>query len=387
MSLSPHDFFDILKDLSPEQRLLQDTTRQFVKDEFQPLIEDAFEEGYFPSHLPKRLGELGLLGPNLNGYGCPGLDSTSYGLIMKELERGDSGLRSFASVQGALVMYPIFTFGSEAQKEKWLPRLASGEAVGCFGLTEPNFGSNPAGMLTTATKKNKSWVLHGSKTWITSATTADVAVVWAKTNEGIRGFLVEKGTPGFSSSEIKKKLSLRASVTGSLFFQQCEIPEENLLPKSEGLKSALMCLNQARFGIAWGALGAGEDCLQEATSYSRERLMFDRPLSSFQMVQGKLAKIATDLSLGNLAAFQLARLKDQGTLHHAVVSMAKQNNVKISLEAARAARDILGANGISLEYRSMRHACNLESVYTYEGTNDIHTLIVGQQVTGEAAFQ
>jgi len=387
VTVNSYDFFDIYIDLTAEQRLVQETTRKFVKEEFQPLIEDAFERGVFPSHIPQRLGELGLLGSTIQGYGCAGLDAVSYGLIMKELERGDSGLRSFASVQGALVMYPLFTFGSDAQKEKWLPRLASGTAIGCFGLTEPNFGSNPAGMLTTATQKKNSWVLNGSKTWITSAPLADVAVVWAKTEEGIRGFLVEKGTPGFSAAEISRKLSLRASVTGSLFFDHCEVPLENLLPKTEGLKSALMCLNQARFGIAFGALGAGEDCLEEATNYASDRQMFDRPLSSFQLVQAKLAKMATDLSLGNLAAFQLARLKDKGQLHHAAVSMAKQNNVKVSLEAARTARDILGANGISLEYRSMRHACNLESVYTYEGTNDIHTLIVGQQVTGVAAFQ
>ncbi|MEI8025039.1 MAG: acyl-CoA dehydrogenase family protein [Pseudomonadota bacterium] len=387
MNVNSYDFLDIFKDLTSEQRLVQETARKFVKEEYQPLIEDAFERGVFPSHIPKRLGDLGLLGSTLTGYGCAGLDSVSYGLIMKELERGDSGLRSFASVQGALVMYPLFTFGSDAQKEKWLPQLARGSAIGCFGLTEPNFGSNPAGMITTATRKKNSWVLHGSKTWITSASVADVAVVWARTEDGIRGFLVEKGTPGFTTAEITRKLSLRASVTGSLFFDQCEVPLENILPKTEGLKSALMCLNQARFGIAWGALGAGEDCLEEATSYSRDRIMFDRPLSSFQLVQAKLAKMATDLSLGNLAAFQLARLKDNGSLHHAAVSMAKQNNVKISLETARTARDILGANGISLEYRSMRHACNLESVYTYEGTNDIHTLIVGQQVTGSAAFQ
>lgn len=383
-----HDFFRISDDLDDSQRLIQNTTRAFIRDEFMPLIEHAYEEGEFPRHIIKRVGELGLLGAQLEGYGCAGLDNLSYGLIMKELERGDSGIRSFASVQGALVMYPIHAFGSEAQKRNWLPRLASGDAVGCFGLTEPDFGSNPSGMKTTARKSGGDYILNGSKTWITNATIADVAVVWAQTEEGgIRGFLVEKGTPGFKATEIKNKLSLRASITGSLYFDECRIPESARLPETVGLKNALMCLNQARFGIAFGALGAAEDCLDEALGYAKNRIMFGKPIASFQLVQRKLAHMATQISLANLAAFQLARLKDRKTLHPSQISMAKQNNVAIALDCARTARDILGANGVSGEHRAMRHACNLESVFTYEGTNDIHILVVGGQLTGIQAFQ
>lgn len=384
-----HDFFCISETLDSSQKLVQETTRKFVTEEFMPLIREAYEVGQFPAGITKKLGDLGLLGSNLEGYGCAGLDTLSYGLIMKELERGDSGLRSFASVQGALVMYPIHTFGSEAQKQLWLPRLASGEAVGCFGLTEPDFGSNPAGMKTNARKVGDDWVLNGSKTWITNAPIADVAVVWARTGEGagsIRGFLVEKGTPGFSTAEIKNKLSLRASTTGTLYFDNCRLPQSAMLPESGGLKSALMCLSQARFGIAFGALGAAEDCLNEALGYAKTRIMFDKPIAGFQLVQAKLARMATQIAAGNLIAYQLAKLKEAGTLHPAQISMAKQNNVSIAMDAARTARDILGANGISLEYNCMRHACNLESVYTYEGTNDIHLLVVGQQLTGIAAF-
>ncbi|MFZ9520860.1 MAG: acyl-CoA dehydrogenase family protein, partial [Silvanigrellaceae bacterium] len=296
------------------------------------------------------------------------------------------GLSSFASVQGALVMYPIHAFGSEAQKQRWLPLLREGKAIGCFGLTEPDFGSNPSGMRTNAKKDGNDWILNGSKTWITNASIADVAVVWAKTDQGIRGFIVEKGTPGFEQRAIHGKLSLRASITGSLFFQDCRIPAENILPETVGLKNALMCLNQARYGIAFGALGAAEDSLQEALSYSKNRIMFDKPLASFQLIQRKLAIMATQITTGNLLARRLAELKSAGTIDPAQISMAKQNNVLLALEAARTARDILGANGISDEYRCMRHACNLESVYTYEGTNDIHLLIVGQNLTGIQAF-
>lgn len=386
MPVNPIDFLNLDTKLNNEQKLVVDMVRQFVDQTFRPHLRTAYENGTFPLEIIPKLGELGLLGAQLKGYGCSGLDSLSYGLIMKELERGDSGLRSFASVQGALVMYPIHSFGSEEQKQRWLPALRDGKAIGCFGLTEPDFGSNPAGMRTSAKKDGSHWILNGSKTWITNASIADVAVVWAKTDDGIRGFLVEKGTPGFDQRAIHGKLSLRASITGSLFFQDCRIPQENILPETVGLKNALMCLNQARYGIAFGALGAAEDCLQEALSYAKNRTMFDKPLAGFQLVQRKLAIMATQITTGNLLAHRLAELKTSGTLEPAQISMAKQNNVLLALDAARTARDVLGANGISDEYRCMRHACNLESVYTYEGTNDIHLLIVAQQLTGVQAF-
>jgi glutaryl-CoA dehydrogenase len=386
MSTNPIDFLSLESTLTSEQKMVADMVRRFVDQTFRPFLRDAYEKGSFPREIIPQLGELGLLGAQLKGYGCAGLDSLSYGLIMKELERGDSGLRSFASVQGALVMYPIHAFGSEEQKQKWLPQLQQGKAIGCFGLTEPDFGSNPSGMLTNARKDGSDWIINGSKTWITNASIADVAVVWAKTDQGIRGFLIEKGTPGFEQRAIHGKLSLRASVTGSLFFQDCRIPAENMLPETVGLKNALMCLNQARYGIAFGALGAAEDCLQEALDYSKNRIMFDKPLASFQLIQRKLALMATQITTGNLLAHRLSDLKAAGALQPAQISMAKQNNVLLALEAARTSRDILGANGVSDEYRSMRHACNLESVYTYEGTNDIHLLIVGQSLTGIQAF-
>lgn len=381
------DFFRISDSLNDEQKLIQSTARKFVQTEFMPHVQKAFEKGYFPKEIIGQLGELGMLGANLEGYGCAGLDNISYGLIMKELERGDSGLRSFASVLGSLVMYPIHAFGSEEQKKRWLPQLAAGKAVGCFGLTEADHGSDPGGMKTNAKKVGNSWVLNGSKTWITNASMADVAVVWAQTDNGIRGFLVEKNMPGFSQVEIKEKMSLRASVTGSLFFDNVKLPEDAMLPKTVGLKNALMCLTQARFGIAFGALGAGEDAFSEALEYSKQRIMFNKPIAGFQLVQRKLAIMATQLAAGNLMAMQLGQLKESGKMHHAQVSMAKQNNVLVALECARTSRDILGANGISLEYRSMRHMCNLESVYTYEGTNDIHLLVVGEQLTGIPAYK
>jgi glutaryl-CoA dehydrogenase len=386
MTINPHDFLNLEATLTEEQKMVAAMVRQFVDQTYRPYLRTAYEQGTFPMEIIPKLGELGLLGAQLKGYGCSGLDSLSYGLIMKELERGDSGLRSFASVQGALVMYPIHAFGSEEQKQKWLPALREGKAIGCFGLTEPDFGSNPAGMRTTAKKDGSHWVINGSKTWITNASAADVAVVWAKTDQGVRGFLVEKGTPGFEQRAIHGKLSLRASVTGSLFFHDCRIPAANMLPETVGLKNALMCLNQARYGIAFGALGAAEDCLQEALEYSKNRIMFDKPLASFQLIQRKLAIMATQITTGNLLARRLSELKSAGALEPGQISMAKQNNVLLALEAARTARDILGANGVSDEYRCMRHACNLESVYTYEGTNDIHLLIVGQQLTGIQAF-
>ncbi|MGY3803784.1 acyl-CoA dehydrogenase family protein [Pigmentibacter ruber] len=387
MELNASDFLNAFANLDESQKLMKDTVRKFVTEIFLPNITLNFEQGYFPKEFITELGKLGLLGCNLTGYGCAGLDEVSYGLIMKELERGDSGLRSFASVQSSLAMYAIHAFGSEEQKNTFLPLMAKGERIGCFGLTEPDFGSNPAGMKTYAKKDSGDWILNGSKTWITNAPIADVAVVWAQTDEGIRGFLIEKGTKGFSAPEIKHKLSLRASITGSLFFDQCRIPKKNLLENTVGLKNALMCLNQARFGIVFGVLGAAEDCLQEAIQYTKERIMFKRPLAGYQLIQRKLAIMATEIAKGNLLAMQLAHLKHIKKLHPAQISMGKQNNVQIALDCARTARDILGANGISGEYRSMRHMCNLESVYTYEGTNDIHLLIVGEKLTGLSAFE
>ncbi|BBH52304.1 acyl-CoA dehydrogenase family protein [Fluviispira sanaruensis] len=381
------DFLNTFQDLDESQLLIKETVHKFVQNVFMPNITENFENAHFPKEIIKEMGKLGLLGSNLHGYGCAGLDEISYGLIMKELERGDSGLRSFASVQSSLAMYAIYAFGSEEQKKYFLPKMATGDTIGCFGLTEPDFGSDPAGMKTFAKKSGDSWVLNGSKTWITNAPIADIAIVWAQTDEGIRGFLVEKGTKGFSAPEIKNKLSLRASKTGSLFFDNCQIPNENLLEKTEGLKNALMCLNQARFGIVFGVLGAAEDCLNEAIHYTKERIMFKKPLASFQLIQRKLALMSTEIAKGNLVALQLAKLKQNKKVKPAQISMGKQNNVQIALDCARTTRDILGANGISGEYHCMRHMCNLESVYTYEGTNDIHLLIVGQHLTGIAAFE
>ena len=380
------DFLGLEKNYSAEEKLLVESVRGFVNSQVMPHISKWFENGHFERELALKLGSLGILGAQLDGPEFLNLKARGYGLVLKELERGDSGLRSFASVQGGLVMYPIHAFGSQEQKEKYLPLLRSGELIGCFGLTEPDFGSNPAGMRTKAEKKGANWILNGSKTWITNSPIAGVAVVWARTSEGIQGFLVDSSTTGFEAPEIKHKLSLRASCTGSLFFKDCVIPDSQRLPKGQGLKAALMCLNQARFGITWGALGAAEDCLQEALSYTNQRILFDKPLSSFQLVQQKLAQMSTQITLGQLLAERLANLKDSGELEPHQISMGKQNNVKIALEIARTTRDILGANGVSLEYRCMRHACNLESVFTYEGTNDVHLLIIGQKLTGQSAF-
>ena len=387
MSLPATDFFQLSDSYSSEQKLIQQTAHNFVEKNCRPLIKESFEKGIFARDLAEEMGNIGFLGANLEGYDCPGLDHLSYGLIMKELERCDSALRSFASVQTSLAMYAIHAFGSEDQKNKFLPQMAKGKIIGCFGLTEPDFGSNPAGMKTFATKKGPDYILNGSKTWITNAPIADVAIVWANTEEGIRGFLVEKNTPGFSAPEIHYKLSLRASVTGSLYFDNCLIPAENFLPKTVGLKNPLMCLNQARFGISFGVLGAAEDCLMDALNYAKERIMFRKPLAGFQLIQRKLALMTTEITKANLMALHLAKLKQDKTITPAQISMAKQNNTQIALECARTARDILGANGISGEYRSMRHMCNLESVYTYEGTNDIHLLVVGQELTGLSAFE
>lgn len=381
------DFYQMDDLLSEEEKMVRDTVRDFVSEKVVPIIEKHFEEATFPTQLIPEMAALGMFGANLpEEYGCAGMNNVAYGLVMQELERGDSGLRSFASVQGALVMYPIFTFGSEEQKRAWLPKLANGDKIGCFGLTEPDHGSDPGGMITRATKKGDRWVLNGAKSWITNGTVADVAVVWAKVDDEVLGFLVERGTKGFIAPEIKHKMSLRTSITSQLIFEDCEIPEENRLPNAEGLKSPLMCLNQARYGIAWGALGAAMACYHAALDYSKSRIQFDRPIGGFQLVQEKLVYMLTEITKGQLLALQLGRLKDAGKLHFTQTSLAKRNNVVIALETARMARDILGANGISLEFPVIRHMCNLESVKTYEGTHDIHALILGQEITGLNAF-
>jgi glutaryl-CoA dehydrogenase len=376
--------------LSDEERLTQSEVRRFVEAEITPIIAQCFEEARFPVNLIPALAALGVLGANLpEEYGCAGMNNVAYGLVMQELEAGDSGIRSFASVQGALCMYPIFQFGSEDQKRKWLPQMAAGTVIGCFGLTEPNFGSNPSGMLTRARRVSDGWLLNGSKAWITNGTMAQIAIVWAKSDEDdeIRGFIVERGTKGFTARETHHKLSLRASDTSQLFFEDCLIPAENLLPGSAGLKSPLMCLTQARYGISWGAIGAAMSCFDTALKYSKERVQFGRPLAGFQLTQKKLAEMATEISKAQLLCLHLGRMKDAGTLRPVHVSMGKMNNVAMALECARTSRGILGANGITGEYPIMRHMCNLESVYTYEGTHEVHTLVIGQHLTGESAFE
>lgn len=381
------DFYGLDDLLSEEEKMVRETVRAFVGERVVPAADRHFEEATFPLELVPEMAGLGLFGANLpEEFGCAGMNNVAYGLVMQELERGDSGLRSFASVQGALVMYPIFTYGSEEQKLYWLPRLARGEKIGCFGLTEPDHGSDPAGMITRAERRGDRWVINGAKSWITNGTIADVAVVWARADGQVRGFLVEKGTKGYSAPEIRHKMSLRASITSQLIFDDCEIPAGNLLPGSAGLKSALSCLNQARYGIAWGVLGAAMSCYHAALEYSKKRIQFDRPIARFQLVQAKLVDMLTEITKGQLLALQLGRLKDAGKLHHPQTSLAKRNNVAMALETARAARDILGANGISLEFPVIRHMCNLESVKTYEGTHDIHTLILGEAITGLSAF-
>lgn len=382
------DYLLIDSQLDDQERLVRQTAHDFVKNEVMPIIRDAYREGSFPVQLIPEMGRLGFFGANLEGYGCAGMSNVEYGLIMQEIERGDSGLRSFVSVQGALVMFPIWKFGSEEQKQRWLPKLQSGEAVGCFGLTEPDFGSNPAGMRTAAVRDGQQWVLNGEKTWITSGTMADVAIVWARTEEGIRGFLVEKGTAGYSSSDIHGKWSMRASVTSSLYFSDCRIPCCNMLPDAKGLKGPLACLSQARYGIGWGVLGAAMDCFETAREYVGVRKQFDnRPLASHQLVQEKLADMITELTKAQLLALHCGRLKDQGKIDPAHISMLKRNNVSIALDIARNARDLLGANGITEEYPVMRHLCNLETVKTYEGTDHIHALVIGERVTGVPAYR
>jgi glutaryl-CoA dehydrogenase len=382
------DFLALDTELSEEERMVRDTVRAWVGERYLPIVMEHFENGTFPLETVPELAEMGLFGPTIpHEYGGAGLNNVAAGLIYQELERGDSGLRSFCSVQSGLVMYPIFAFGSEEQKKRWLPKLATGEAIGCFGLTEPDFGSNPGGMLTTAKKDAKGYVLNGRKMWITNGTGSHVAIVWAKLDGTIRGFVVPSNSPGFSAPEQKHKWSLRASVTSELVLQDCRVGEDALLPKTGGLKSPLMCLTQARYGIAWGALGAALACFDEALEYSKHRIVFDKALAGLQIPQKKLADMATQITLGQLIALRLGRLKDAGTLTPTQVSMGKRNNVHISLEIARTCRDMLGANGISLEYQVGRHMLNLESVYTYEGTHDVHTLAIGQELTGMSAFR
>jgi len=373
---------------SEQELLVRQTARQFVEDRVIPIIRDCYRDARFPKELIPEIGALGFLGANLEGYGCAGLSNVEYGLIMQEIERGDSGLRSFVSVQGALVMYPIYTYGSDEQKNRWLPKMQSGEAIGCFGLTEPGFGSNPAGMQTRAKQDGDSWVINGEKTWITNGSMADVAIVWARTDEGIRGFLVEKGTPGFTTSDIHGKLSMRASVTSSLALSDCRVPASAMLPGAKGLKAPLSCLSQARYGIGWGVLGAAMDCYETARQYSIDRKQFDgRPIASHQLVQEKLAWMITEITKAQLLAIQAGRVKDQGKIDPAHISMLKRNNVAMALECARLSRDLLGANGIMDEYPIMRHMCNLETVKTYEGTDHIHALVIGERVTGVAAYK
>ncbi|HKP14605.1 MAG TPA: acyl-CoA dehydrogenase family protein [Gemmatimonadaceae bacterium] len=388
------DFYDIDSALSEEERAVRDSVRRFVDERVLPVIGDAYVQGRFPKELIPEMGELGVFGANLpEEYGCAGLNNVQYGLIMQELERGDSGVRSFASVQGALAMYPIYAFGSEEQKRRWLPPMAKGEVIGCFGLTEPDYGSNPSGMITMAREQpDGSWVLNGSKMWITNGSTANIAVVWAKTNgdasdRSIRGFIVPTDTEGFKAKDQKGKLSLRASDTSELSFQDVHLPADAILPGSGGLKSPLMCLTQARYGISWGALGAAMACFEEALEYSKTRVMFDRPIGGYQIQQVRLADMLTEIVKGQLVSLHLGRLKDAGTFTPQQVSLAKRNNVHIATEIAREARRLLGANGILAEYGAMRHMANLESVYTYEGTHDVHSLILGQAVTGLNAFK
>jgi glutaryl-CoA dehydrogenase len=384
------DYVDLEADLGEEERLIRDTARQFVEEQVAPVIGDHFEAGTFPWELIPEMGELGFYAPNLEGYGSPGVSERAYGLLMQELEAGDSGIRSMASVQGALVMYPVHAYGSEAQKEQWLPALGSGEAVGCFGLTEPEHGSNPSGMETTAEYDGDAYVLNGSKTWITNAPIADLAVIWARDrsaeDDPVRGFLVETDRDGVTTDPIHEKLSMRASSTGSIGLQDVRVPESNLLPGVSGMKGPLSCLTQARYGIAWGAVGLARDCFEVARQYAADREQFGGPIARFQLQQEKLAGMATDITTAQLLAYRLADLKEHGDLRPEQVSMAKRNNVRVAREVARTAREMLGGNGITLDFSPMRHLANVETVYTYEGTDDIHTLILGQDLTGIAAF-
>ncbi len=389
MKLNALDYLGISEYFSDEELMVQNTARDFVDKEIMPIIEDYYERGEFPSHLISKFGELGFFGVNIpEKYGCSGMSNIAYGLICQELERADSGIRSFASVQGSLVMYPIYAYGNEEQKMHWLPLLASGDKIGCFGLTEPNFGSNPSGMLTNAKKTDGGYILNGSKMWITNGTIADIAIVWAKDDNGdVRGFIVEKDFKGFSAPEMHGKWSLRASVTSELVLEDVFVPDSHLLPNVKGLKGPLGCLNQARYGIGWGAIGAAMNLYDVALEYSKDRIQFDKPIASFQMIQEQLVWMLNEITKGQLLALHVGKNKDNGTLKHTQVSMIKRNNVEIARECAKLARGILGANGITSDYPIMRHMMNIESVYTYEGTHEMHTLILGHDITGLPAFK
>ena len=384
--LDPMDLYDIQSLLTDDERMVKETVGRFVNDQVLPVIQDAFEQHYFPKDLIPQIAELGLLGSSLEGYGCAGMNSTSYGLICQELERGDSGVRSFVSVQSSLVMYPIYAYGSEEQKQRWLPAMASGEAIGCFGLTESHGGSDPGNMKTHAKRDGNDWILNGSKMWITNGPLADAAVVWASTDEGVRGFIVERDMPGFSAQEIENKFSLRASVTGALFFDNVRVPDENVLPGVRGLKGPLSCLTQARYGITWGVIGAAQACLSEALNYAQDRVLFGRPIAHTQATQIRLADMARRITAAQLLSHRLGQLKDAGEMAPTQVSIAKWNNCRMALDIARDARDILGGAGISAEYVPVRHMLNLESVITYEGTETVHQLVVGKELTGVNAF-
>ena len=380
------DFAGVDALLSGEEKMVRETVRAFVRDRILPDVARWFEEGILPKELGHELGRLGLLGMHLHGYDCPGASAVAYGLACLELEAGDAGVRSFASVQGSLAMYAIHRWGSEEQKRSWLPNMARGEAIGCFGLTEPDFGSNPAGMRTFAKRDGSDWILNGSKMWITNGSIADLAIVWANSEEGIRGFIVERGTRGFTSTDIHKKISLRASITSELVLQDVRLPASAQLPLAKGLSGPLSCLNEARFGIVWGAMGAARACYESALAYAKTRVQFDRPIGAFQLTQEKLVNMLLELNKGTLLALHFGRMKDSGNLHSSQVSFGKLNNVREALKIARESRTILGANGVTLEYPVIRHMNNLESVLTYEGTSEMHTLIIGQQITGHQAF-
>ncbi len=386
MAYAALDYYALDELFTQEERMVRDTVRELVSARIMPSIGKHWSAGTFPHELVPVFGEMGLLGPSLSGYGCAGISPTAYGLICQELERGDSGIRSFCSVQGSLVMYPIWAFGSEEQKQQWLPEMAAGRVIGCFGLTEPDFGSNPSGMLTTATRTKSGYKLNGTKRWITNGSVAHVALVWAKLEGTVRGFLVPTKTPGFTARDIHGKWSLRASVTSELVLEEVEVGEESLLPGVQGLKGPLSCLSQARFGICYGAVGAAMACYDEALSYAKDRVQFSRPIAGYQLVQRKLVDMVNEITKAQLLCWRMGRLKEAGTLTPAQISLAKRNNVAMARECARDARDILGANGVTDDYQCGRHMLNLESVYTYEGTHDIHTLVVGQDVTGLAAF-